>query len=331
MFKESYQIQDIETVLSADSIVYKLKNGELYSVNNKRTKISEDVFSYSTKNGDVFFQKENLGNLIRMSLTDLSTVNVEGVFSLRGAFFVGIKQIYILGKNEGKKVVYVLDINNLEIQSKMDYGCLPFISTSKGCICKIKSGFQYVDISLQRAFWTYTFPEGEKAQGDIYLHENVLIVPSIAGQMPNNKNYLQGIDINTGKEIWKNEGYFLHLQQDLQTGLLYGFAGEKYQVIDPITGNQLVDKEFAGLKEENRLLVTTSMNRLYGDGLYFISDYVENHYDCQFGKINTESHEIEFIQKLDVAEGVKADPPIYHKGKIYIKDNLDTLHIYEQE
>ena len=64
MFKESYQIQDIETVLSADSIVYKLKNGELYSVNNKRTKISEDVFSYSTKNGDVFFQKENLGNLI---------------------------------------------------------------------------------------------------------------------------------------------------------------------------------------------------------------------------------------------------------------------------
>ena len=45
MFKESYQIQDIETVLSADSIVYKLKNGELYSVNNKRTKISEDVFS----------------------------------------------------------------------------------------------------------------------------------------------------------------------------------------------------------------------------------------------------------------------------------------------
>lgn len=195
----------------------------------------------------------------------------------------------------------------------------------------MKTGLQYVDTSLQQAFWTYSFPEGEKVQGDIYLYDNVLVVPSMAGQMPNNKNYLQGIDINTGKEIWKDEGYFLHLQQDLQTGLLYGFAGEKYQVIDPITGNKLVDKEFTGLKEEKRLLVTTPMSRLYGDGLYFISDYVENHYDCQFGKINTESHEIEFIQKLDVAECVKADPPIYHKGKIYIKDNLDTLHIYEQE
>lgn len=115
MFKKSYQIRDVEIVLSADSIVYKLKNGQLYSVNNEPIKISEDVFSYSTNNGDVFFQKANLSNLIRMSLSDLSAVNVEGVFSLRGAFFVGNKQIYILGKIEGKKVVYILDINTLKV------------------------------------------------------------------------------------------------------------------------------------------------------------------------------------------------------------------------
>lgn len=191
--------------------------------------------------------------------------------------------------------------------------------------------FICLNLDTGQESWTYSFPEDEKVQGDIYMHEGVLVVPSMAGQMPYNKNYLQGVDVNTGKEIWKNEGYFLHLQQDSQTGLLYGFAGEKYQVIDPITGNKIVDKEFTGLKEEKRLFVTTPMNRLYGNGLYFISDYVENHYDCQFGKINTESHEIEFIQKLDVAEGVKADPPIYHKGKLYIKDTLGTLHVYERE
>lgn len=59
----------------------------------------------------------------------------------------------------------------------------------------MKTGLQYVDTSLQQAFWTYSFPEGEKVQGDIYLYDNVLVVPSMAGQMPNNKNYLQGIDL----------------------------------------------------------------------------------------------------------------------------------------
>ena len=331
MFKKSHQIQEVETVISADSIIYKLNNGELYNIDKKPIKVSKGVFSYSAKNSDIFFQKENLSSLTRVSLLDFHAVNVDGEFALRGAFFIDSQHIYILGKSEGKKVVYLLDVNNLKVQSKVEYSCFPFMSTAKGCVCKIKSGLQYVDALLQRLCWTYSLPEGEKISGDIYLHENVLVIPSMVGQMPYNKNYLQGVDVNTGKEVWKDEGYFLHLQQDSQTGLLYGFAGEKYQVIDPITGNKLVDKEFTGLKEEKRMQVYQGMSRLYGDGLYFISDYVENHYDCQFGKINTESHEIEFIQKLDVAEGVKANPPIYHRGKIYIKDNLGTLHIYKQE
>ncbi|MEQ8583335.1 MAG: hypothetical protein RIC30_20300 [Marinoscillum sp.] len=328
MFKKSYQIRDVETALSADSIVYKLKNGELYSVNNKPIKVSDDVFSYSTKNGDVFFQKENLSNLIRMSLTDLSTVNVEGTFSLRGAFFVGNKQIYVLGKSEGKKVVYVLDINSLKVQSKIDYGCFPFISTSKGCICKIKSGLQYVDTSLQQAFWSYSFPEGEKVAGNIFLYESVLVVPSVAGQAPDNKDYLYGINVESGELLWKRDGSFQYYQLVKSSGLLYGFAHGLYEVTDIESGEKLVDKKLI-----NDLWVSQHMNSIGDGGLYFVGGTHTNMgmFISKFGKINTETHEIEFIQKLDVAEGVKADPPIYHKGKLYIKDSLDTLHVYEQE
>lgn len=177
--------------------------------------------------------------------------------------------------------------------------------------------------------WSYSFAVGEKVHGNTYTHKEVLVLPSMAGQMPFNKNYLQGIDINTGKTIWKNETDFLYFQQESKTGLLYAFAGEKYQVIDPITGNKLVDIEFKGLEEGKKLQVLQGMSKLYGDGLYFISDYTQNHYECQFGKINITTHEIEFIQKLDISEGVKAAAPLYHKGRIYIKDSLDVLHVYE--
>lgn len=331
MFKKLNQIEEVETVLAADLIVYRLKNGELYYIDNKPIKIIDSVFSYSLKNENVFLQEENLGSLIKVNLADFHTLKVDGEFSLRGAFFIGDKYIYILGKSKGEKVVCILDINSLKVHSKIDYNCFPFLSTAIGCVCKIKSGLLYISNSLQEVIWAISFSEGERIAGEIYLHKDILVVPSMVGQMPNNKNYLQGIDVNTGKEIWKDEGYFLHLQQDTQTGLLYGFAGEKYQVIDPITGDKLVDKKFTGLKEEKRLQVYQGMSRLYGDGLYFISDHVENYYDCQFGKINTENHEIEFIKKLDVAEGVKADPPIYHKGRLYVKDSLKTLHIFEKE
>jgi len=331
MFKKSYQIEGVETVLVADLIVYKLTNGELHAIGNKSVKIAEEVFSYRLDGRHIFLQEENLGNLIRIDSTNFHTDKIEGAFSLRGAFYVDDQNIYILGKNEGKKVVYVLNKKSLTVKIKTDYRCFPSITTSKGCICKIKLELQYISSLLHQLFWTYSFPEGEKVMGDIFLHENVLLVPSMAGQMPNNRNYLQGVDVNTGKEIWKNEEYFLHLQQHKTSGLLYGFAGEKYQVIDPITGNKMIDKKFVGLKEEKRLQVYQGMSRIYEDGLYFISDYVENHYDCQFGMINTETHEIEFIQKLDVAKGVKADPPIYHKGSLYIKDSLDTLHVYGAE
>lgn len=190
--------------------------------------------------------------------------------------------------------------------------------------------FICLDLNTGNESWTHSLPEGEKVEGDIYVYENILVVPSKTGQIPFDKTYLQGIDINTGELLWRRESN-IYLYQNKRTGLLHAFGGEVYIAIDPKSGEILIRKEFKGIKEANRLLILSNMCRMGDDGFYFISDYVENHYDCQFGKINTETHEIEFTQKLDVAEGVKADPPIYHKGKIYIKDNLDTLHVYEQE
>jgi outer membrane protein assembly factor BamB len=186
-----------------------------------------------------------------------------------------------------------------------------------------------VDMNTGKESWAYNLPVSEVVASEIYAHNGVLVVPSREGQMPFDTTYLQGLDITTGELLWRRESN-IYLYQNVKKGLLYAFGGDTYIVINPMNGKTVEKKEFKGLKENDRLLVSSTMSRLYGDGLYFTSDYVENHYDCQFGKINIDNHEIEFIQKLDVAEGVTAAPPIYNEGRLYIKDSLNTLHIYEQ-
>ncbi|MCX2682124.1 PQQ-binding-like beta-propeller repeat protein [Galbibacter sp. EGI 63066] len=187
--------------------------------------------------------------------------------------------------------------------------------------------FICLNLDTGKESWTYSFPEGEKVAGDIYLYEGVLVVPSMAGQAPDSNDYLRGINVESGELLWKRDGSFQYYQLERSSGYLYGFAHGLYEVTDIESGEKLVDKKLT-----NDLWVSQHMNSLGDGGLYFVDGTHTNMgmFISKFGKINTETHEIEFIQKLDVAEGVKAEPPIYHKGRLYIKDSMDVLHIYEE-
>jgi outer membrane protein assembly factor BamB len=185
-----------------------------------------------------------------------------------------------------------------------------------------------IDLDNGTELWNYTLPEG-KITGNLYVYDNILVIPSIAGQLPFEKTFLRGINIISGELVWERESN-IYLYQDRNIGLLHSFGEDIYIVINPQTGEQIIRKEFTGIKEKHRLSVYSNMCSLYGDGLYFTSDYVENYYDCQFGKINIQTHEIEFIQRLDVPAGTTGHPPIYHNRRLYIKDSSNTLHIYER-
>ncbi|MFA0961869.1 PQQ-binding-like beta-propeller repeat protein [Roseivirga sp. BDSF3-8] len=176
--------------------------------------------------------------------------------------------------------------------------------------------------------WTYSFPEGEKVTGNIFLYEGVLVIPSMAGQAPDNKDYLCGINVESGELLWKRNGSFQYYQLVESSGLLYGFAHGLYEVTDIKSGEKLVHKKLI-----DDLWVSQHMNSIGDGGLYFVGGTHTNMgmFISKFGKINIEKHEIEFIQELDVVEGVKADLPIYHKGKLYIKDSFNALHVYERE
>lgn len=337
-----YQSKEIKGVSSSPNLV----DDKLIFFDKDNNLISYDVKSLSllqNKQFDKSFILNIIGDEIFVYLDDsinklnLITLDLDQVWQAkfgrpailnRSHFY---EQLY---ERKNKSVqLGIYDRHTGKELWKVDFYGHRFARNVKGRLFITDINFTYficLNLDTGQESWTYSFPEDEKVQGDIYMHENVLVVPSKSGEIPFAKTYLQGMDINSGELFWRREAN-IYLYQDKSTDMLHAFGGEIYITIDPKDGEILVRKEFEGLKDKNKLLVLSNMCRMGDDGLYFISDYVENHYDCQFGKINIESHEIEFIQKLDVAEGVKADPPIYHKGKIYIKDSLNTLHIYEQE
>lgn len=75
------------------------------------------------------------------------------------------------------------------------------------------------------------------------------------------------------------------------------------------------------------------MNCLGDDGLYFVGGIYTKMgmFISQFEKVDIQTHEIEFIQKLDVPEGVKADSPICKGRRLYMRDSLNTPYMFTRK
>lgn len=169
-------------------------------------------------------------------------------------------------------------------------------------------------------FWTTPVSGRPKFNSNKYLIEDTVV-------MHLEDDYLVSINIDSGKIVWELKGCLYHYSLDHESELLYGYSRDKYEVIDPKSGNVLIAKKFEESEEKYRISPQAHMNTLSGDGIYFMSNW----YGPRFGKVNIKTHEIEFVQELDVEKGVQGDIPVYHEGRLYIRDSLNTLHIFEKE
>ncbi len=180
--------------------------------------------------------------------------------------------------------------------------------------------------------WTFDLSKN-RINGKVILINNVLILPTV-------NQDLIAIEIETGKELWRLQNCNLHHQQQPNTGYLVGlsansFGNNFYQVIDPMSGEKLIDKKFEDFfYETNPNLACISENHYYfisnvlGDGTRTKSERV-SHLGC----INLNTHELEWVEKLsqNSDKEIKYQKPEYKDGKFYLLDNRNTLHIYEDE
>jgi outer membrane protein assembly factor BamB len=164
-----------------------------------------------------------------------------------------------------------------------------------------------------------------KVYGEIMQYNEKIIIPL-------KNNHLLGLNAQTGEKLWELEDCFNYYNLDEKTGLLYGYAGERFDIIDAAKGEKIVEKRFIGSMDKYQISPDQNMNVLAGDALYFVSNW---NVSTKFGKINIKTQEIEFVQKLipidEKGARTIANKPVYHNGRLYILDSVGTLHIFEED
>ncbi len=178
--------------------------------------------------------------------------------------------------------------------------------------------------------WTLDFSEN-RINGNVLLIDNVLVFPTT-------NQDLIGIEIETGKELWRLPNCNLHHQQQPNTNYLVGLASNSfgdnfYQVIDSVSGKKIVYKKFDNFFYETQptLACITAIH------YYFISNVVgdgtgiKSERQTHLGCINLQTHEIEWIEKVGTtANRVSSyQKPEINGNKIYLLDGEKTLYIYE--
>jgi outer membrane protein assembly factor BamB len=179
-----------------------------------------------------------------------------------------------------------------------------------------------INIQTGKVMWRVDFEQ--KGCGKILKHKETLIVPL-------KNDHLLGLNTETGEKLWELEDCFNYQMLDEKTGLLYGYGAERYEIIDAAKGEKVLSKQFTGSMDKYKIFVSQHMSTLHGDGIYFTS----NGSVIKFGKINIKTHEIEFVQELkedkERTGRANASKPVYHNGRLYIKDSVGVLHIFEEE
>ena len=233
---------------------------------------------------------------------------------------------YLFGSNynQDNEILTIMFYNRLSREKLWQQNCK---NTRFACghLFLSDTNLTYIDnINLETGKSEWILDFGMKVHGDILKHGNTLIIPL-------NNDHLLGIDAQTGKRLWELEDCFNYYNLEETTGLLYGYGGERFEIIDAVKGEKVFQKQFDGSMDKYKISVSQHMSTLHGNGLYFTS----NKQQIKFGKVNIRTSEIEFVQDLiedkERIGRTNASKPRFHNGRLYILDSVGTLHIFEEE
>lgn len=167
---------------------------------------------------------------------------------------------------------------------------------------------------------------GSFGQRTIGQTEDVFYLQRVVSK-PNLFNVL-ALEKNTGKIIWETENTHPYYCFDEVNNKLYGLGDKRFEVINTLTG----EKELVTELDVN--VFVFSHLTYYNDEFLYFSSHLDNNIPV-FGAVNVKSGKLEFIQEVKI-EGEKSfriglEKPIVVDNKLYVKDSLNSLHIFEKE
>lgn len=312
--------------------LYSLGNNVIYTINNT-TYINNEVFrdNISIKNFSVF--NNEMFFFIDSKLYKFDNNEIKELFYIKDADAIRIVSDNILlyhnriSRKELKYSFLDFNYNLLWTQTKNEF------ITTFGNFSKLKerlsnNKFKIVETKTGKNIWYFTLPEGFTIFGKIQVVDDVLFFTSYKDNDREELHY--GINIYTGKIMWKKHFNVLDFQlvaTQIYKNLVYGYAGKFYQILNPKDGEILFKKDMSQYVKAG-IEPTSYKNTLSENILWFVSGRGEN---AKFGALNIKTHEIEFVQDYPLGKDGQFDKPIYHKGKLYLRDSNNVLHIFEKE
>jgi len=302
---------------------YQIKKLTIRIMENQLKKIEEN---------QLFFQVENI--IYKLIFSDLSVSVFYTTTANKDIWIFNENYIFEAERTENRRE-YKFDFLSIKENKVLwsDVSMIRFYSKSNELLLFtdfLGNVFKKRNIYNGLEIWSLDFSQN-RVNGSVLLI-NDKIVFSTTNQD------LIGVEIETGKELWRLSNCNLHHQQQPNTNYLVGlsansFGDNFYQVIDPICGKKIIDKKFENFFYEttpNKACITEThyyfISNVFGDGTGTKSERI-THLGC----INLQTHDIEWIEKVGNTSERQSEyqKPEINNNKIYLLDGEQTLHIYE--
>jgi len=275
----------------------------------------QPVYTFRYFNGNIFFQNENGTAFHIYDLRTGKITSIEGVFYL-WLSYVESDKIFITGKANGSRKIFFIHGTTLHETALTDSPYIVHENVAINALGKLEAK----DIYTGKQYWLKKFEEPLDMEGEVYKSGNNIIVPLNDGRV-------LGLDIFTGEQRWELTDCLPSFAQHPVTGWLYGYGGTAYEVIDPVNGIKVIEKDFTAVYKELKVLPTAHQYYIDEDRMYFVSNYL----DVRFGAVDLVNHSMSFVQVLDVAPGVTGYIPQHVGGKLCILDTESVLHVFKAD
>lgn len=201
----------------------------------------------------------------------------------------------------------------------MDKGLLFFESLSGG-------EFTQQSLNKDKSDYVLKLDNGSFGQRLIGYTDEALYLQRAVSK-PDHINILS-VNKSDGTIIWEQENTFPYYNHDEKSNKLYGLGKSKFEVIDCATGNREIEKDL------NLNASISSHLTYYNEGRLYFTTLIDNNTPV-FGAVNVQTGELEFTQVVEIS-GKKSfrkglDKPIVVGNRFYVKDSMNTLHIFEKE
>lgn len=147
-----------------------------------------------------------------------------------------------------------------------------------------------------------------------------------------NKNNLLKLNLKTGQILWEIDETLNFYNYDAKSKKLFGlgivakdYIASSFEIINVETGER-------EMKKELDLQIPAHLT-YYADGFLYFSGYKGDNVTRIFGAVDVITGELAFTQSIEMPNGEKPrgcyDRPVVVDNRLYIRDQLKTLHVYE--